>query len=65
MVDPPKKSIFEFEIKTVKKYSSYFSFVLALKIIDAQMLFWSVFLKTHKKMLLTAENGQNGIFDGH
>ena len=26
------------------------------------MLFWSVFLKTHKKQLLTAKNGQNGVF---
>ena len=27
------------------------------------MLFWSVFLKTHKKTLLTAKNSQNGIFE--
>ena len=29
--------------------SSYFLFVLALKTIEAQILFWSVFLKKHKK----------------
>ena len=37
---------------------------LALKTIDAQMLFWSIFLKMHNKKLITAKNGQNGIFDG-
>ena len=37
--------------------------VLAFKTIDTQMLFWSVFLKTHKKPLLTIQNGQNGVFD--
>ena len=45
------------------KFSSYFSFVLALKTIHAQMLFWSVFLKTHKKTLVTTKNSQNGVFD--
>ena len=29
------------------------------------MLFWSVFLKTHKKTLKATENGQNGIFDSN
>ena len=39
-VNPPKKGIFEFEIKTVKKiFSSYFSFVLALITIDLEILF--------------------------
>ena len=39
--------------------TKYFFFlsVLAFKTIGTQMLFWSVFLKTHK-------NGQNGVFDG-
>ena len=59
----PKRAFLSFEIKTEKKCSSYFSFVLALKTLDAQMLFWSVFLKTQKKTLLTAKNGQNGVFD--
>ena len=47
--------------------TNFFNFfsVLAFKTIDTQMLFWSVFLKTHKKPLLTAKNGQNGVFDGH
>ena len=36
----PKKRIYEFWNKNLKKnISSYFSFVLALKMIDAQMLF--------------------------
>ena len=35
-----------FETKTLmKNMFSYFSFVLALKTIEAQMLFWSIFLK--------------------
>ena len=56
---PPKRAFLSFEIQTVKKISSYFSFVLE-KTLDAQMLFWSVFLKTHKKpALLTAKNGRN------
>ena len=41
---------------------NFFS-VLAFKTIDTQMLFWTVFLKTHKKPLFTAKNGQNGVFD--
>ena len=43
----PKKGIFKFWSKNHKQnFSSY------LKIIDAQMLFWSVFLKTHKKTII-------------
>ena len=38
--------------------------VLALKTVDTQMVFWSIFFKLHFKKLLTAKNGQNGIFDG-
>ena len=36
--------------------------VLAFKTIDTQMLIWSVFLKSHKKPLLTAKNCQNGVW---
>ena len=40
LVDPPKRAFLSFEIKTIKqKLYSYFSFVLALKTIDTQMLF--------------------------
>ena len=39
LVDPPKRAFLSFEIKTEKKFSPYFSFVLALKTIDTQMLF--------------------------
>ena len=39
--------------------------VLAFKTINTQMLFLSVFLKTQKKTLLTAKNGQNCVFDSH
>ena len=39
LVDPQKIAFLSFEIKTVKNCYSYFSFVLALKTIDAQKLF--------------------------
>ena len=39
LVDPPKRAFLSFEIKTIKNLYSYFSFVLALETIDAQMLF--------------------------
>ena len=51
----PKKGIFELWNKNVKNLSSYFSFVFTLKIIDAQMLFLSVFLKTHKKTVINRQ----------
>ena len=38
--------------------------VSAFKTIYTQMLFLSVFLKMHKKPLLTAKNDQNGVFGG-
>ena len=47
---PPKKCIFGFWRKPSKNvFSSCFGFDSALKTIDAQMFFWIVFLKTHKK----------------
>ena len=47
-----KKCIYEFcNKKRLQKFSSYLSFVLALKTIDTQMIFWSVFLKTHKTVI--------------
>ena len=53
----PKKGIFEFWSKNCKQnFSLYFSFVLALKIIDTQNLFWSVFLITHKKNVINHQN---------
>ena len=39
------------------------AFCFSFKTIEAQMLFWSVFFKTQKKLLI-AKNGQNSIFDG-
>ena len=51
LVDP-EKSICEFWNKNLKQnVSSYFSLVLALKTIDTQKLFWSVFLKTDNKVI--------------
>ena len=64
LVDPQKSFFFEFWNKNRKPiFSSYFSFALALKTIDAQMLFDQFFVKVHKKTLLTAKNGQDGVFD--
>ena len=47
LVDLQKSMFMSFETKTLKNSSSYFSFVLALKSIEAQMLFWSMFFKMH------------------
>ena len=47
--DPQTSVFLSFETKTLKKCSSYVSFVLAFKTIDVQMLFWLVFLKTISK----------------
>ena len=46
--------------------STNFFSVLAFKTleIDTQMLFWSIFFLTHRKPLLTAKDGQNGVFGG-
>ena len=49
ILDPQKSAFLVFEENPQKKFSSCFSFDSALKTIDAQMFFWSVFLKTHKK----------------
>ena len=45
---PKKEAFLSFEIKTVKKCSSYFSFILALKTIDAHMLFDQYFCSFSK-----------------
>ena len=55
----PQKSVWNKNLK--KNMSSYFSFILALKTVDAQMLFWSIFFLVTKLKLITAKNGQNGI----
>ena len=47
---PPKKRVFGLKRKPPKNYvSSCFGSDSALKIIDEQLFFWSVFLKMHKK----------------
>ena len=50
MVDPRKRAFLSFEIKTFKKMSSYFSLVLALQAIDAQM-FLPVIFKRHNEVI--------------
>ena len=62
----PWKSVFSvFEENTPKQFFfSCLGFDLALKTIDAQMLFWSVFLKMHTKKLLTVKNTIWAVFGG-
>ena len=43
-------------------FSSSFGFDSALKTIDAQMSFWSVFLKTHKKKAISDQKRHFGCF---
>ena len=60
---PSKKCVFGFRRKPPQKFFSLcFSFDSAFKTIDAQMFFWSVFLKTHKKKLLNIKNAILAIF---
>ena len=47
-----------------KKNSSCFGLDSTLKTLDAQMFIWSVFLKMHKKNLLTLKNAILAVFDG-
>ena len=49
ILDPLKKAFLVFEENPPKICFSCFSFDSVLKTLDAQMFFWSVFLKTHKK----------------
>ena len=60
----PEKVHFWF-LKTTPQnnFSSCFGFDSALKTIKAQMFFWSVFLKTQKK-LLTVKNAILAVFGG-
>ena len=43
-------------------FSSCFGFDSALKTIDAQMFFWLVFLKTHKKKVIDRQKRHFGCF---
>ena len=45
-------------------FSLSFGFDSALKTIDAQIFFWSVFLKTHKKKILTVKNAISAVNNG-
>ena len=48
--DPQKSPLMSFETKTLKQIFLHifnFSFVLALKTVDAQMLFWLIFFKMY------------------
>ena len=50
--------------KSLKKYFFIFFFCFSFKTVDTQMLFWSIYFKMYKKKLITAKNGQTGVFDG-
>ena len=55
---PPKKWVFGFWRKPTNKiFSSCFSLDSVLKTIDAQIFFWSVFLKTHRNIILAVFGG--------
>ena len=60
LIDPPKWAFLSFEIKNKQKIFLHI-FLLSLKTTDAQMLFRSVFLKTHKKKKLTAKMAFLGV----
>ena len=63
-VYPQKSAFFVFEEKhPKKKFSLCFGSDSALKTINTQLLFCSVFLKTHQKKLLTAKNAILAIFE--
>ena len=60
---PPKKRVFGFKEKPIQNFfSSCFGFDSALKTIDAQMSFWSVFLKTHFKKAISRQKRRFGRF---
>ena len=56
MVDPQKRAFLSFEIKTQKKFSSYFSFVLANNR-RTNVILIGIFENAQKKTLLTAKLG--------
>ena len=56
--------VFEENPPQKKKFPSCFGFDSALKTIDAHVFFWSVYLKTHLKKLLTVKNAILAIFGG-
>ena len=61
----PEKEHFWFLKKTPQKiFSLWFRFDSALKAIDTQMFFWSLFLKTHTKKLLTIKNAMLAVNNG-
>ena len=62
ILDPQKSGFLIFEENPQTFFSSCFGFDSALKTIDAHMFFWPVFLKTHKKKLLTVKNAILAIF---
>ena len=60
---PPKKCVFCFWRKPPKKnFSLCFGFDSALNTIDAQMFFWLVFFKTHKKIVIDHQKHHFGSF---
>ena len=59
ILDPRKNTFLVFKENPLTKFSSGFIFDSALKTMDAQMFFWSVFLK---KFLLTIKNAILAFF---
>ena len=66
ILDPQKSAFLVFEEKPpIQIFSSCFGFDSGLKTIDAQMTFWSVFLKTHYKKLLAVKNAILTVFGSY
>ena len=63
----PQKSLFLVSEENPPKnsFSKCFGFDSALKTIDAQMSFWSVFLKTHLKKLFAFKNDILAVFGSY
>ena len=61
-LDPRKSAFWVFEEKQQTFFSSCFGFDSALKTKDAQMFFWSLFLKTHYKKAISHQKRHFGRF---
>ena len=64
LIDPQKRAFLSFEIKTIKKIFFIFCFCFSFKNNICTNVILISILKQHKKPLLTAKKGQNGVFDG-
>ena len=66
LVDPRKRAFlsFDIKIKNLKKIVLIFFYCFGFKNNRSTNFFQVRIVKTHKKPLITAQNGQNCVFDG-